>query len=255
MTKATGLLNMIKNRLSRENVYNKADYWDAKAEELEGDAVSLWPNNNLNKLYEQEQMRFYNNFFDNIDGLNAADIGCGVGNVTRIIAERGANVTGFDFSEKTIALAVKKSVGLPNISFVVKSVFDFYEPKKYDLIHCRGCLTVACRDAQELKKALQNISDSLKSGGKCIIIEPIHKGLLHRVLNIDLDEFINIMNQVGLEAKHIEQFHFVPARLLLCYFSLPMFVTKPIYRLGQWIMHKVGWKWGDYKAIYAEKNQ
>jgi SAM-dependent methyltransferase len=253
MTKATGFLNMIKNRLSRENIYNKADYWDAKAEELEGDAVSLWPNNNLNKLYEKEHIRFYDMCLGNINGLNAADVGCGVGNVTRMLAERGANVTGFDFSEKTVAIAIKKSVGMPNISFVVKSIFDFYEPNKYDLIHCRGCLTVACKDSKELKKCLKNISDSLKSRGKCVIIEPIHKGFLHRVLNIDLREFMDIMIQTGLEIKQVEQFHFVPARLVLCYFHLPMFITKPIYHLGQWFMHKVGWKWGDYKAIYAEK--
>ncbi len=244
---------MIKNRFARESVYNKADYWNAKAKELEGDAVSLWPNNNLNRLYEKEHMRFYDEFLNNITNLKAADLGCGTGNVTRIIAKYGANVTGFDFSEETIKIAKKRSEGISNIFFVVESVFNFYYPDEYDIINCRTCLTVACKDANELTVVLKNISSSLKSGGKCIIIEPIHKGFLHRVLNIDLEEFVSLMEQAGLEIKTIRQMHFVPVRLILSYFNIPMFITEPIYHIGQWIMHTLGWKWGDYKAIYAEK--
>ncbi|MCS6934382.1 MAG: class I SAM-dependent methyltransferase [Chitinophagales bacterium] len=251
--KATGILTMIKNRMSREKLYTQPDYWDAKAVELEGTAVSLWPNNNLNELYEKEHFAFYESCVGNIENLAVMDLGCGVGNVTRYFAKRNANVSGLDFSEKAIEIARKKSVMYPNINYVVKSIFDFYEPEKYDLIHIRTCLTVACKNADELDKAIQNIAGSLKHNGKCLIIEPIHSNFLHRVLKMNLQEFKKILEKNGLEVKETRHLHFVPARLLLSYFNIPMFITKPIYHIGQWIMNTLGWQWGDYKAIYAIK--
>lgn len=252
--KARGIFNMIKNRFLREEIYNKPEYWDAKAKEFEGDAISLWPNNNLNSLYEKEHLDFFNRFLGDITNLKAADIGCGIGNVTRLLAQRGANVTGFDFSERTIEIAIKKSTNIRNINFVVKSVFDFCEPNEYDLIVCRGCLTVACKNKQELSKALQNIYESLKVDGKFLIIEPIHRGIFHRVLNIDLADFLYLMEKIGYNIGYVEEMHFLPVRLMLSHLNISFLITKYIYELGQWIMNKAQLKWGDYKAIYAEKS-
>jgi len=39
---------MIWQRKNRKQIYSTANYWDSKASELAGDAVSMWPNNHLN---------------------------------------------------------------------------------------------------------------------------------------------------------------------------------------------------------------
>ena len=104
--KATGLINLIKNRWNREQVYSRAEYWDSKASELQGDAVSMWSNNNLNRLYHIEHMKLVESFLTDLEGKKVLDVGCGTGYMSRYLADRGAQVTAFDFSSKVIEICL-----------------------------------------------------------------------------------------------------------------------------------------------------
>ena len=83
-------------------------------------------------------------------------------------------------------------------------------------------------------------------------MEPIHANFLSRVLKMNLDEFIAILEEAGFKVRTIKQLNFWPTRILLSYFNIPMFITKPIYLFGQTMM-KIIPNSGDYKLIYAEK--
>jgi 2-polyprenyl-3-methyl-5-hydroxy-6-metoxy-1,4-benzoquinol methylase len=242
---------MIENRRNREVVYSRADYWDEKAVQLAGDAVSMWPNNHLNELYGKEHYAIVEAWFQNVDGLRVLDIGCGTGRMSRYFARRGARVSGLDFSSKAIDLARFQTAG-DNPLYRVGSVFDLMDEGIYDIALCWGVLTVACTNRERLDDALCRIRHALKPGGTLVLVEPIHKGFLHRVLAMNLESFTEVMTGVGFDVQKIQSLHFWPARLVLAYVPWPKWITHPIYWIGQRLMQRFNnSNSGDYKAIYA----
>jgi 2-polyprenyl-3-methyl-5-hydroxy-6-metoxy-1,4-benzoquinol methylase len=179
------------------------------------------------------------------------DLGCGTGRLSRWLAKRGATVLGIDFSEKSIAIATRESSG-SNPAYRTQSMFDLDDSDSYDVIVSWGSITVACRDAREVRDVMLKLRQSLKPKGMVVLLEPIHSGFLHRVLDMNLAEFTSIMRTSGLEVQSHKSMHFWPARLALAFISWPNWATVPVYRLGQAAMRIPGLRhWGDYTAICA----
>jgi len=242
---------MITDRSSREAIYSKADYWDEKALHLQGDAVSMWPNNHLNALYGKEHFPLVESWLRNVAGLRLLDIGCGTGRMSRFFAERGARVTGFDFSANAIELA-RRQTKTDNPSYRVCSVFDLADEGSYDIALSWGVLSIACRNRDELKDAVRRIRHALKPDGILVLLEPIHKGFLHRVLSMNIEEFITVLGEEGFDVQQVQNLHFWPARLVLAYVPWPKWITFPVYQFGQRLMKYFNkLNSGDYKAIYA----
>ncbi len=251
--KVTGLVSMLKNRWNREAVYSRAEYWDSKASSLEGDAVSMWPNNNLNRLYHIEHMKLVESFLTDLTNKRVLDVGCGTGYMSRYLANKGAKVTAVDFSAKAIELAEQESQGL-DITYKIQSVFDIDTVSDYDLVFMWGCSAVAAKDASELSIILDNLYRSLKKGGQILLMEPIHKGFLHFVLNMKFKQYCELVTQAGFNIQSTKQLHFWPGRLGLAYIKWPEFITTPLYHLGQFMMClPMLNEMGDYKAIFAYK--
>lgn len=249
--KVSSFRDMWRNRRQREKIYSTSQYWDAKAEEHEGDAVSMWPNNNLNIYYHREQVSVIERLFPDVEGLRVLDVGCGTGRNSRYFAERGALVLGIDFSKKAVEIARRKSSG-GNPTYRTMSVFDLEERDAFDAAFSWGTVTMACKNRAELADALTRIARSLKPGGKLLLCEPIHRGFLHRVLNMDIREFCAVLREAGFEVEGVLQLHFWPVRLALAYVRWPAFLTAAGYYLGQAVMALFGKKlFGDYKVIYA----
>ena len=249
--KITGLLAMLRNRSKREKLYSAAEYWDAKASELDGDAVSMWPNNSLNALYHREQMELIDAAIGSLKGKKVLDVGCGTGRLARFLACRGASVVGIDFSTKAIEIARKCSTP-GNPEFKQMSVFELNAEKEYDLIFSWGCVVMAARDQSELLVALRALRRAAKHGGSALFLEPIHRGFVHRVLNMDLREFCEVMLEAGFSVGWVKQMHFWPMRFFLAFFNWPKCVTLPCYHLGQALMKApILRSMGDYKAIMA----
>ena len=116
-------------------------------------------------------------------------------------------------------------------------------------------MSVACASENELSEALNRIHQALKNEGKLLLIEPIHKGFLHRVLNLHLNQFLKILNQNQFEVIDLSQIHFWPFRLLLAYSDrIPKSITRFFYFFGEKIMNFFNHKFfGDYKVILAQK--
>lgn len=245
------LRDLIKQRRNRKHVYSTADYWDSKAAIYDGTAVSMWPNQALNRLYEAEQQGIIQQHLNDVAGLQLLDLGCGTGRFSRWFAARGATVTGLDFSAGALAAARKLSAGV-NPAYRLGSVFDLDENEAYDVVFTWGVLTIACKEKSQLLEALIRIRRALRKSGKLFITEPIHRGFLHRVLDMNLSEFSEALRTAGFRIEATAPMHFWPMRLLLAYVPWPMWITAPLYHLGQAAMKLPGLsRMGDYHAILA----
>lgn len=242
---------MIQQRRNRKNLYSTADYWDSKAASYEDSAVSMWPNQSLNRLYDQEQRRMIGRHMGDIVNLELLDVGCGTGRLSRWLAQQGAQVTGIDFSQGALAIARKQSQG-DNPQYRQCSVFELTEEQVYDLAFTWAVLTVACRDKEQLLDALTRIRRALRPSGLLLLMEPIHQGFLHRVLQLNLADFLAVMQAAGFQVQATAPLHFWPMRLVLAYLPLPMWLTALFYHLGQASMKLPGLAGlGDYRMIVA----
>jgi 2-polyprenyl-3-methyl-5-hydroxy-6-metoxy-1,4-benzoquinol methylase len=245
------LQSMLAQRRQREQIYCTAEYWDSKAVELEGDAVSMWVNNNLNRLYHDEQLMTLRKLLPNLQDRDVLDLGCGTGRLSRWLASQGARVLGIDFSERSIAIATRASAG-GNPAHRTQSMFELEDRGRFDIVVSWGSITVACRTADDVRDVMRRLRRALRTGGRVVLLEPVHKGFLHRVLAMDLSEFIGLMEESGFKVRSHLPMHFWPARLALAFFELPTGITRVGYHIGQTIMRIPGFRrMGDYTAIDA----
>jgi len=98
-----------------------------------------------------------------------ADFGCGPGLYTTKLAQRGAIVTGIDFSENSINYAKKAAAekGL-QINYVLANYLDFETTKCFDLIimiMCDFCVL----SPEQRKKLLSKFNSLLKPGGSVLL--------------------------------------------------------------------------------------
>jgi SAM-dependent methyltransferase len=98
-----------------------------------------------------------------------ADFGCGPGLYTTKLSERGAIVTGIDFSENSINYAKKVAVenGL-KINYVLANYLDFETTSRFDLITMIFCDLCALSPEQR-KKMLLKFNSLLKPDGSVLL--------------------------------------------------------------------------------------
>ncbi len=98
-----------------------------------------------------------------------ADFGCGPGLYTRRLAERGAIVTGIDFSSNSIehARGVAERAGLP-IEYIVQNYLEFETPARFDLILMIMCDFCVLGPAQR-RGLLRRFRSLLDRGGAVLL--------------------------------------------------------------------------------------
>jgi ubiquinone/menaquinone biosynthesis C-methylase UbiE len=105
-------------------------------------------------------------FFDSlpsIDGLRILDLGCGEGHNTRLLADRGAEVTGADIAEEFIAHARNAEIQEPRgITFEVASAVELpFADRAFDAVTS----FMALMDVPEIERALAEVHRVLEPGG------------------------------------------------------------------------------------------
>lgn len=162
------LKKMVEQRSRREGIYCTPEYWDSKALQHEGDAVSMWPNNNLNALYPREQMDTLAGVLPDLNGKDVLDLGRGTGRLSRWLAAQGARVTGVDFSEKSIGIALRQGPA-GNPRYRVQSMLELDDRELYDVLLSWGSITVACRNAEQLTDVMGRLRRAMRPNGLAIL--------------------------------------------------------------------------------------
>ena len=115
-------------------------------------------------------------------GAKVADVGCGHGASTMIMAEAFPNseFIGFDFHEGSVNHAAEEArkLGLKNLSFKVATAKDF-PGKDYDLVAFFDCL----HDMGDPVGACAHVKAALKPDGTCLMVEPFANDTLTDNMN------------------------------------------------------------------------
>lgn len=107
----------------------------------------------------------------NIKGLNVLDLCCGEGHNTRILAKKGAKITGIDLSPKQIELAKqverKEKLGIEYMVMDAACLKAFPD-NSFDLVTC----FMALQDIENYRQAVSETSTVLKPNGRFIFSIP-----------------------------------------------------------------------------------
>lgn len=113
----------------------------------------------------------------NVKGKKVLDIGCGNGFFSSMVAEKGAEVVGFDVSKKQIELAIENEKKMKlGMNFFCSDQFKFSYKDKFDLAFSNMVIFYAA-DFKELVQFFRCAFNSLKDKGKFIsvIVNPDYK--------------------------------------------------------------------------------
>jgi SAM-dependent methyltransferase len=115
-------------------------------------------------------------------GGRVADVGCGHGHSTLLMAEAFPNTQfmGFDIHAPSIEVArrLAREAGLPNIRFEVATA-KTYPGRNYDLVTFFDCL----HDMGDPAGAAQHVFSSLDEDGTWLLVEPFAHDTLEKNLN------------------------------------------------------------------------
>lgn len=107
----------------------------------------------------------------NMLGRLVLDLACGEGYNTRILARKGAQVTGVDFSEKMMELAEKEETKEKlGIHYLVADASDLSQlpTNHFDIVTC----FMSMQDIENLEKAVAEVARVLKRGGRFVFSIP-----------------------------------------------------------------------------------
>ena len=97
-----------------------------------------------------------------------ADLGCGTGTLSVLLAAAGYRVDGLDFSPRMIELAERKAVGIAGVRFTRADAFDPPLPAAaYDAVLCRHVLWAMPDPAVALSRWLRLLAPT----GRLVLVE------------------------------------------------------------------------------------
>lgn len=241
---------LLRNRAGRRAIYSQPAFWDGKVADYQDSAVSMFANRHLNALLERDQFAFMDRVLPAVAGTHVLDVGAGTGRLSRHLARRGARVTSFDFAPAVVEIARRLNGTLP-IEAGVMSVFDLDAHEAYDHAAALGCLSAACTSPAALEDAARRLHRALRPGAHLAMVEPFHRGFLHRVLDLALEDAIAIFVAAGFEVTHRAELHFWPVRIFVSPVEWPRLLTTPAHAVGEAALRLAGPTsgWGDYKGI------
>jgi SAM-dependent methyltransferase len=122
-----------------------------------------------NKDFIERSEKWIASRFNINDKTEIADFGCGPGLYTIRMADRGAKVTGIDFSENSINYAKKVADEKDlDVTYVIRNYLDFETADNYDLITMIFCDFCALSPEQR-KVLLSKFHSFLKPGGSVLL--------------------------------------------------------------------------------------
>lgn len=97
-----------------------------------------------------------------------ADLGCGTGTLSVLLAEAGYEIDGLDFSPRMVALAERKGADVAGARFTQADAFDPpFEESSYDVVLCRHVLWAMPDPAVALSRWVR----LLRPTGRLVLVE------------------------------------------------------------------------------------
>ncbi|MHC5248071.1 class I SAM-dependent methyltransferase [Enterococcus sp. LJL90] len=166
-------MNLPQNLFERPAVYQKtaAAFWEDEY------ISSQMLQNHLNPETEgasrkltfiEESVAFICQTLPPADYPKLLDLGCGPGIYSELLAKAGYQVTGVDFSKRSIAYAKQAAIKQQlAIDYQQQNYLSLNLPEKYDLIIMIYC-DFGALSTMDRKRVLQKMLDHLKLGGKTL---------------------------------------------------------------------------------------
>lgn len=145
----------------------------------------------------------------NIRGLHILDLACGSGYGSRMLAERGAFVTGVDIAPEMIAVAKSTEESNPlGIKYIISDAKELDLHKTFDLVAPSFLFNYA-KNKQELVELISAASRHLNSGGRMVALNAPPNPIVPRLPNSNQStEWIGTPNEEG----SIVRMHFYDAK-------------------------------------------
>jgi 2-polyprenyl-3-methyl-5-hydroxy-6-metoxy-1,4-benzoquinol methylase len=159
--------------------YRPAEYWEERARRfaVEGDGLAAVCSYGMpgfyNRLIQFCQRRALEPWLQAVSGARVLDVGCGIGRWSRLLASRGARVTGVDLSPTMIAEARRRAAagGLASrCRFLVQDSAALEVDGTFDLIVCVTVLQ-HIPDVGALCCALRRMALHLAPQGRLVVLE------------------------------------------------------------------------------------
>lgn len=142
---------------------------------------------------------YIDKFLNYLEGKTVLDIGCGVGNLTKYIMDRGFYIEGIDLSKEMLNIAKEK---YSDIKFYEMNMKEITLSKKYDGIMLAYSLFHLTK--KEVIEVLPKFYNLLNNNGKILLIlqygqgekiidEPLKEGLKMFINYYSQDEIIEIL--------------------------------------------------------------
>lgn len=233
--------------------FNSDDYWKKRSDNP-GESKVLWTNQEYNNCFRDVQRKIINNSLPQINNnFYVLDIGCGIGRVSKMIAEMNENifVHGFDFSEM-IAVA-KKENSHPRVEYFEGSAENFASSIQYDMVVSSASLPVI-RDINKLESAILNSASLIKRGGLFFMFDPYHKWSYLARAKYSSNQVIKLLEKNSFKLLKKDGAIFWPYREIYANSTLsPQNLRKKFYQ-GEKFLEILGRNlWSDYKVLLFER--
>ncbi len=122
-----------------------------------------------NKSFIERSVEWIVSHFEVSKNTEIADFGCGPGLYTTMLAERGAIVTGIDFSENSLKYAkqIAAEKGLKT-NYILTNYLEFETANSFDLITMIMC-DFCVLNPEQRKTMLSKFNSLLKQGGSLLL--------------------------------------------------------------------------------------
>jgi len=160
-------------------LYDPRQYWEDRAQRFaaEGDGLAAVCSYGMpdfyNRVIDLCQRLALDPWLNVRPGTRVLDVGCGVGRWSRLLASRGARVTGVDISPTMIAQARCRAAQqrvLRKCRFLVQDSAALDVGEQFDLVLGVTVLQHIL-DPEALRSALLRMSDHLTDGGRIVLLE------------------------------------------------------------------------------------
>lgn len=156
-----------------------AEYWEERARRfaVDGDGLAAVCSYGMPRFYNRLihfcQRRALEPWLKVGADTRVLDVGCGVGRWSRLLASRGACVTGVDLSPTMIGEAERRAAasGLASrCRFIVQDATALEIAGSFDLILCVTLLQHVL-DLEAMRSALRRMAVQLAPGGRLVVLE------------------------------------------------------------------------------------